>query len=243
MSIVHEAGAGVAVSPRRERLRAATRAEIKAAALRRMAVEGAGALSLRAIARDMGLTAPALYRYYPSRDDLITALILDAYHAMADTLEAARDAWSTEDHRGRILASLLAYRDWAVAHPREFVLIAGTPIPGYHAPAETLPAARRSMRLFLGLIERAWHGGALVLPPEYAHPPAELAGRLARFVEETGHDLPPAALQLTLVTWAKLTGLVSLELFGHFGPILGDSADFYRFEAEAMLDRLGLRHT
>ena len=100
---------------RRERLREATRDEIKAAARQQMKAEGSAAISLRAIARDLGMTAPALYRYYNSRDDLITALIVDAYTSQADWLERACALLPAGDHAGRLLMFVLAYREWSLA--------------------------------------------------------------------------------------------------------------------------------
>jgi AcrR family transcriptional regulator len=125
----------------RESQRQDTREEIKAFARQQMAAEGTAALSLRAIARDMEMTAPALYRYFPSREDLITALIVDAFNALADALEAADAAPTQQDYGSRLRAVLMAYRGWALEHPTDFQLIYGNPIPGYSAPRElTVPA-------------------------------------------------------------------------------------------------------
>src|SRR5262245_45041432 len=125
---------------RAERLREAAIAEIKAIARQQMAEQGQAALSLGAIARAMGMTTPALYRYFESRDALITALIIDAYEALAIALEQADSATRSDDYATRFRAMARAYRDWAVAHPHEYALIYGTPIPGYHAPRErTVP--------------------------------------------------------------------------------------------------------
>jgi AcrR family transcriptional regulator len=112
---------------RRERLRAATTSEIKQIARQQMAQKGAAALSLRAIAREMGMTSPALYRYFASRDDLVTALIVDAYNSLADALEAARHGCPPTDHKQRLLEMGLAYRNWAISHAQDYTLIFGTP--------------------------------------------------------------------------------------------------------------------
>src|SRR6476660_9180340 len=111
---------------RRERLRDATYAEIKSIARRQMAEQGAASLSLRAIAAEMGVTPPALYRYYKNRDELVTALIVDAYNDMADTLVAADTGHPATDYAGRFLAVALAYREWAVTHAADYALILGT---------------------------------------------------------------------------------------------------------------------
>ena len=124
--------------PKRElgRERSATIAQIKAVARQQMAEHGTAGLSLRGIGREMGITAPAIYNYFPRLDDLITALIVDAFTALADAIEAAELAVQSETCGPKILASCLAYREWAITHPVDFQLIYGNPISGYVAPAD-----------------------------------------------------------------------------------------------------------
>jgi AcrR family transcriptional regulator len=208
---------------RRERLRDATVAEIKQVARRQMAEQGTAAISLRAIAREMGMTAPAIYRYFAGRDDLITALILDAYNAQADAVEHAVASRPAGDVREQFRAAILRYRSWAVEYPVEYQLILGNPIPGYSAPAEvTMPAARRTMRIFAELGARASGGDAQAQSP-------------AR-----GEVAEPRALYSLLAAWAQLHGMIVLELFHHLQPIIGDVEPFFRVEVESLLDRLGL---
>src|SRR3954447_19221085 len=114
--------------PRRERIRAETHDEIMNIARKQIAAQGAAALSLRAIARDMGMSAPAIYRYFASRDDLLTALILETYNRLADTLEAAIGQLPEDDYRGRFLAFSHAYRNWAVANPQDYMFIFTTSV-------------------------------------------------------------------------------------------------------------------
>jgi AcrR family transcriptional regulator len=234
---------GGTVVTRRERLQDATRAEIKEVARRQMARGGAASLSLRAIAGEMGLTAPALYRYYPSRDDLITALIVDAFHALGDAIEGARQAVPDDAFAEQFVAMMTAYRAWALAHPADFTLIYGTPIPGYHAPEDvTDPAVRRSLAPLLTLLVAASRAGAITPAPEYAAAPAGLRGQFGGMLPP-GHEgsVPPAALHAAFVAWAHLQGLIMLELFGHIAPVIGDPEPFYRYEVEVQLARLGLR--
>src|SRR5262245_33076145 len=113
----------------------ATRSQILDIARKQMAEHGTAGLALRAIAREMDVTAPAIYRYFPSLDDLITELILENFNALADALEAASNSLPENDYAGRIMAVLMAYRQWALDHPIDFQLIYGNPIPGYVAPA------------------------------------------------------------------------------------------------------------
>ncbi len=166
--------------PKRElgRERSATIAQIKAVARQQMAEYGTAGLSLRGIAREMGITAPAIYNYFPRLDDLITALIVDAFNALADAMEAAEAAEPSERPYDKIMALCLAYREWAMADPTVFQLIYGNPIPGYHAPEElTIPLARRP---FLGLFRwfiRAHQTGELTIPAEYQSVPPAMARR------------------------------------------------------------------
>ena len=121
---------------RRERQREATSLEIRDTARRQLAASGAAALSLRAVAREMGLTAPALYRYFDDRDALLSALITDAYTSLTDRICAARDAQPADDPVARLVAACLAYRDWGLAEPHQFALVFGAPVPGYAAPED-----------------------------------------------------------------------------------------------------------
>ena len=132
--------------PKRElgRERSTTIAQIKAVARQQMAEHGTAGLSLRGIAREMSITAPAIYNYFPRLEDLITALIVDAFTDLAEAMEAAEAAEESERPYHKILALCLAYREWAIGNPTVFQLIYGNPIPGYHAPEEvTIPLARR----------------------------------------------------------------------------------------------------
>ena len=131
----------------RERVRAELTREITDVARAQLATEGAGGLSLRAVAREMGMVSSAIYRYFSSRDDLLTALIVDGYNAIGEAAEQANAAYAAGDYAGRWLAVCRAIRDWALAHPHEYALVYGSPVPGYQAPQQTIgPAAREQSR-------------------------------------------------------------------------------------------------
>jgi len=229
------------VATRRERLREQTTEEIKRVAREQMAREGTASLSLRQIAAAMGMTAPALYRYYASRDDLITALIIDAYNGMADAVEAAVATGEVDDPAQRLEAGMLAFRTWSVAHATEFALIYGSPIPGYHAPvAGTDEAASRPNAVFLDLLMQAWRRGLLTLPPGETSP--ILAAQLTSWRDSHGYTVPLLFLHTLLSTWSTMYGMIALEVFGHAGEIIGDASEFYRIEVRAILARIGLLH-
>ncbi|MGV9840402.1 TetR/AcrR family transcriptional regulator [Nocardia niigatensis] len=232
---------GTATPTRRERRRAETTAEIKDVALRLMAEGGPGAITLRAIAREMGMTANAVYSYFPTRDELVTALIRDVYSDLADALEAARDAVSTEDPAGRILAWACAFRDWALQHPEGFRLIYGEPVPGYQAPdgGAAPEAEHRVCAGLTGLAAGAWPHAA----PAYADNGFEWTDFEPRLVAEVRQELPalpPAAVAIALRIWGHLHGLVSLEVLGHLRSQTTNPDKLYRNEIGHLIRALGL---
>lgn len=213
--------------------------QIKAAARRQMAQHGTAGISLRGIARDLGITAPAIYNYYPRLDDLITALIVDAFNALADAIEAGEAAVQSETCGPKVVASCLAYRQWAVAHPVDFQLIYGNPIPGYHAPAEvTVPLARRPFDGLFRLFLQAYQAGELVIPANYEPAPASVSAHVAQWLPQAGYAFPEALLCLLMSGWAHIHGLVMLELFEHLGPVVGDTESFFEHEIQAFWRQL-----
>ncbi len=226
---------------RRERLREAALEEIKTIARRQMSEQGPAAISLRAIATEMGIAAPSLYNYYKSRDELVTALILDTFEAQAQVLEAANQSRPIEDYAGRFVAACQAYREWNLAHPTDFALIVGKPIPGYNVPTElTTPVARRSLAVFVEIFQGAWQAGKLKIPPEYAEVPDLLHQQLAEFCRMQPFELDGPVLQLVLTAWAHLLGLLIIEVYGHYQPILANPGELYKFEVMLWLRRTGL---
>src|SRR5215212_10853067 len=145
----------------RERVRAELTAEITEVARRQLGEVGAAALSLRAVARELGMASSALYRYFPSRDDLLTRLIIDGYDALGDAADAADDPSAPPAERW--LGVCRAVRAWARAHPHEYALLYGSPVPGYRAPQDTVPAASRVGVVLGRILGEAAHSGAL--PP------------------------------------------------------------------------------
>jgi len=217
----------------------ATVCTIKDTARRHMAAEGASALSLRAIARDLELTAPALYRYFPSRDALITALIVDAFAALADALEAAAHAHDTGDYIEQARQIFIVYRRWALDHPVDFALIYGTPIPGYHAPSDvTVPQVIRGFVVMLTALMNAIHHGQAHIPASYTPPPT-IVHWLRDSIEENHYDgVTPEMFYFGLNMWTRLHGIIMLELFHHLQTPVGNVDDYYLWEMEACLHPL-----
>lgn len=218
---------------RRERLRAATIEEIKQAALDQIAEEGAGALSIRGIARAIGMSPAGLYRYYEGIDELITELITDAYNDLADEVITAGS--QAGPPRERLRHAMVAYRRWCLEHPNRFLLIFGTPIPGYAAPEDgpTVVANRRLGEAFFSIGVAAWQQGDLRI--ERSHRVATTAER--DFAEALAPGFPPEVIGVFLSTWAHFHGIITLEILRQLHWIYPDPESFYMDEIEVMLDR------
>ncbi|MFC3999081.1 TetR/AcrR family transcriptional regulator [Nocardiopsis sediminis] len=226
---------------RRERLRAETTAEIKEVALALMASGGPDAITLRAIAREMGMTANAIYGYFATRDDLVTTLINDVYTALADAVDAAWEAVPAGDPAGRIRAWAHAFRDWGLANPEGFRLIYGDPVPGYRAPegGAAPDAARRVCTGLAGLAAAAWPDiGHLHAGDDFAW--SDFDPGLLDKVRPEFPDLPPAAIALALRIWGHLHGLVSLEVYGHLRTQTVSPDKLFRVELAQLVRSLGI---
>lgn len=227
---------------RRARLRAQTSAEIKTIALKLMASGGPDAISLRAIAREMGMTAGAIYSYFPTRDDLITTLIGDVYTLAVDAAESARDAVPESNPGGRILAWAQAMREWSLANPEGFRLIYGDPVPGYQPPDDG-PGKEAELRActgLIGLVAAAWPKVGALQPDARTYDWADFDQGLASHAREEFPGLPPAALALTLRVWGRMHGLMALEIYGHLHTLIHDPETVYRDEMRDLIVSLGL---
>jgi AcrR family transcriptional regulator len=216
----------------RARVRAEMTEEIKAAARRHLATDGAN-LSLRAVARELGMVSSAIYRYFPSRDDLLTALIIDAYDALGAAAERAEAAVDRADLLGRWLAICRAVRSWALANPHEYALIYGSPVPGYRAPEDTVPPAARIPLLLGALLRDGAASGELTAGEPVPEP---LRGELAAAAEQVAPGVPPQLLAYGMRAWTQLFGAVSFELFGQYNNVIGDRDTFFEYQMRAVFD-------
>ena len=218
----------------RERSRAEITRQILDAARRHLATEGASGLSLRAIARELGASSSAVYRYVASRDELLTRLIVAAYDALGAAAEAAETAVARDDLAGRWSAVCCSVRAWALANPNEYALIYGTPVPGYVAPPATTAPAARVSNVLLGILTDA---AAKRPPPAIAGDDLPPDGRkaLAPVRSTIRPEVPDSLVQRGLMAWAALFGTVSFELFGQLHGIVGEQpGDREAFFAESV---------
>ncbi|WCD95019.1 TetR/AcrR family transcriptional regulator [Streptomyces sp. HUAS 31] len=221
----------------RARARMEVTAAIKDEARRQLAAEGAAKLSLRAVARELGMVSSALYRYFPSRDDLLTALIIDAYDSLGESAEAAHAKVADAGPVQRWSAVADAVRAWALRSPHEYALIYGSPVPGYIAPDTTVPPASRVGLLLIGILRDAHRRDALAEPPLL---PAELRTEAERMTADLAPDLPPATVVALVAAWAQLYGLVGFELFGQFNRVVEDREPFFRHAVVRLAHGVGL---
>jgi AcrR family transcriptional regulator len=223
-----------ATSTARERARAELTREIKDAARRQLAEVGAHGLSLRAVARELGMVSSALYRYFPSRDQLLTALIIDAYNAIGEAAESADNPG--QDPRERWRTIWHAARAWAREHPHEYALIYGSPIPGYQAPQDTIASAGR---VALALVE-VIKSGALRPIPDSPELPDQLREQAAVLTAALGVDLSATTMTRLLIAWTQLFGSISFELFGQYVNSVDPSDAFFAHTTRQMADFVGL---
>jgi AcrR family transcriptional regulator len=219
----------------RERARAELTREIKEEARRQLAEVGANGLSLRAVARELGMVSSALYRYFPSRDDLLTALIIDAYNTIGSAAEDAIAA-AGAGPRARWAAACHAIRAWALAHPHEYALIYGSPVPGYRAPEATIGPASRVPLAFASVLRDAAAGAGA--PPALSGPLADQAAALTAAL--SGPAIPPDMLVRAVIAWTQLFGMISFELFGQFAGSFEPADSFFEHAVAQLITFVGL---
>jgi AcrR family transcriptional regulator len=233
----------------RQRARDATTEEITSVARELVARDGAAGLSLRAVARTLGMAPSALYRYFPSRDALLTALIIEAYDSVGQHVEDAIAAAPRDQTCTAILAGVHAFRSWALSHPHEYGLIYGPPVPGYIAPADTEAPAMRTPKALLVLLKQALANGVVRLPigdEELPEPVREALGRIEGpgGIEGIEEGLSLAAKAAAHQFWGMLMGMVAGELFCHMPPQLTASGGaFFDFTMRRALLAMGATPT
>ena len=208
---------------------------IKSTSRRLLAEKGAPGLSLREVAREMDVVSSALYRYFPTRDDLLTALIVDAYNDLGAFTERAAARAAGDDPRRQLHAAAAAIRKWARSNPHEYALLYGSPVPGYQAPQFTVEPAARVAMVLVGVITDAWRqanaaGGG-------TDDSSELKGVLeSRTMDEVMPGLAESLRVLSLMVWAQIFGCISFELFGHYKGTVRNATRFFEIVVDEAAD-------
>ena len=219
-------------SSMRDRYRAQVRQEVKEAALRQLAAAGPAGLSVSAIGKELGVSGPALYRYFASRDDLLTELVIDAYDDLARAVRAAACPAPGRAPRARLDAFARAYRAWALAEPHRYRLLYGPPLPGYDAHADRLvDAAQATMDLALEIIGELGDSAPPLTEPPLAGSP--LAGQLTAWGRQHEPAADPATALRAMLAWSRLHGFVSLEIAGNFASMSIDPDPLFEIQLAA----------
>ena len=221
------------VRPTKKKQIANLQEAIKETAWKQIAEFGAPALSLRAIARELKISAPAIYNYFPDRDALVTALVIDAFTSFGDSQLEARDSLPENDLLGRFRAIGVAYRNWAHTYPQRYQLLFGTPIPGYETPIEEVfPSSARSISALFSVVEAFRAAGKMKISSlpevkkEYQH-------QFDLWRSQIG-EVHPDSHFVAMVIWARVHGIVSLEIQGNLPPFGKSGDELYLFEIESI---------
>jgi AcrR family transcriptional regulator len=201
--------------PKRRHSRERMEAQIIDLGRRHLVERGAAGLSLRAIARELGMVSSAVYRYVASRDELLTLLVIDAYSELADVVDRAREAvpdpWSDD-----VVAITRAAHGWAIANPASWALLYGSPVPGYHAPAErTVGPGTRVIGALFDAVAAGIATGDIKLTNHHA--PQPISDDFERLRREFGFAGDDAVIAKCFTIWAGVVGAISLEVFGQYG--------------------------
>ncbi len=225
----------------RDRARAQTMQDITRIGREHLAEHGAAALSLRAVARDLGVVSSAVYRYVANRDDLLTLLVVDGYDELGDAVDAAVADVPVDDYRGRFLAVGRAVRAWALREPATYALLFGSPVPGYEAPSErTTGPGTRVITTLVRLWDDAYAAGRLEPPNGDTPLPAALQKDFEAVRAQFEIDTPDEVMARGVLAWASLFGCVSFEVFGQYGPGTFAEGPLFEHHLEVLAGTVGL---
>jgi AcrR family transcriptional regulator len=219
-------------APTRAEARVLQIERIKSTSRRLMAEKGASGLSLREVARDMGVVSSALYRYFGTRDDLLTALIVDAYNDLGASAERAVRRVPRHEPRLRLHAAAAAIRKWAKANPNEYALLYGSPVPGYEAPQYTVEPAARVALVLGNVVVDAWADDG----NEVRHGAKAMEGLLERGLDDVMPGVPESVRARSLMVWSLFFGFISFELFGHYKGTVRNANRFFALVVDEAAD-------
>ncbi|WP_228000636.1 TetR/AcrR family transcriptional regulator [Nocardia australiensis] len=227
----------------RARARAQTMDDILRIGREHLATDGAAALSLRAVARDLGVVSSAVYRYVRSRDELLTLLVVDGYNALGDAVDAALAQAPTDDPQQRLRVLGRAVREWALAEPSWYGLLFGTPVPGYDAPADrTVTPGVRVIAALQQIYGQAYRAGLLAEPAQSIELSSALAVSFGRVRDSFELDVPDWLISRGVTVWSALFGAVSFDVFNMYGPdTFADRAEVFELQLDNLVSLLGFR--
>lgn len=227
---------------RREERREETIREIKNLAWQQLEQAGSDQLSLRKISRDMRMSSAAIFRYFDSRQTLITALMNDAFENLSIHISAECEKFSTQTQLEKIIIACQSYRTWALANPAQYALIYGSPIFDYAPEWQSLTnSAKGSLEIFLKLITQAWHNGEINPKASSIQLSPALISQMQALIAARGYSAPPEILYSVIKGWTVLHGTVSLEVFKHITPILPDPSEFFNQSILDLLEQIGFQ--
>jgi AcrR family transcriptional regulator len=222
------------VRPKRSLQKSGLDEEIKSVAWQQIAEFGAADLSLRRIARALGIAAPSIYHYYGSRDDLVTALILDAFNSLGKALKDSVASSPADDPSARLTSLGFVYRQWAISQPQRYQLIFGTPIPGYAAPEErTLPAATAGFAPLTSMLQEAFTAGRLRV--ERLAPLSPTLKSMLEAWKQSQEGVDIEVLYMALVFWSRAHGLMMFEINGQYPSFITDANEVYAREMNQII--------
>ncbi len=231
------------MQPRRERLRQMAFDEIKALSWEIIAKQGIDDLTVNGIAKRMGMTPPAFYRYYKSRDALIRSLVLDAYYSFRRALEIARDSVPEEETASRLYTVFMAYREWAVNNSNMFGLFAGRKVYGFdRQDTQVISESEKVYKIFTDLYEIAWKRGVLRKPAMKLKMPGPYLEHFQNSLTHNFKDVPLEIINLILNSACLVHGMISMELSGRLDAMVGEPGLFYQFQILDMLNRFGMEY-
>ena len=224
----------------RDRARAQTMDDILRIGREHLAQEGAAALSLRAVARDLGVVSSAVYRYVRNRDELLTLLVVDAYNELGDEVDAALATIADYDYRAQFRTIGVAVRTWALREPARYALLFGSPVPGYAAPADqTTGPGTRVIVALISLYERAYASGRTAVP-DTVPVPAALRKDFDAIRSEYALTAPDALIARGVLAWAALFGAINFDVFDQYGPqTFTDRDDLFAHHLDILLETIG----
>jgi len=229
------------MSSRRERVRQAAIEEIKSIAWKIINEQGITEVTVHAIAKQMGMTPPAFYSYFKSREALMKSLVLDAYESFQSALESARDSLPEEKMAKQILAIYIAYREWAITHPALFGLFAGREVPGFNPPEEDIVKKSDTMvAIFFEVYQKASKAGLLTTPDKRPPLPESYRTQISKLKQQLKIEIAEEVINSMIHIAFLVHGIISMEISGRYQHMLNDFSQLYVYQVSNELKKIGL---